>query len=113
MVVKTTGLEFKRFYFDEAYWKDIDYVDDDLIMVDGVEWDPDREKEDIPNESKVVIEGGYLVDHSGERLSESFEAFFKKWKKLSNRKILIVSIPKDRESRLKELLKEVGGKIEN
>ena len=53
--MKTTGLELKRFYKDEAFWPEGASIDDWYLEVEGVETDPD-DLDTISDEAKVSFQ---------------------------------------------------------
>lgn len=74
-MTQTTGAEFKKFYADDTVWyrDPLDsgnyfYLEDDLIIVNGVDQDMDTvynlygdDLQKIPDEATVSIESGDLV----------------------------------------------------
>ena len=53
--MKTTGLELKRFYSDEAFWPEEASIDDWYLEVDGIETDPE-DLDSIPDEAKASFQ---------------------------------------------------------
>ena len=109
MTVKTTGIVFKAFYSDLEYWDDEGktYHDDTLLCVDGV---PVDDYDAIKPDDVVTIEGGYVINPKVGK-SDSFEGYFKHWRKRQSVTCLIVEIPKDKKVGLTALVKELGGKV--
>lgn len=109
-MVKTTGAEFWKFYEDEEFWPNGAWHDDTLLMVDGEEV-TDYDKENIPMNSKVTLDGGivFLGDSDDEGLS--FESHFRKWKKTQTHVFLSVECHRDDLEKVKAAVKEAGGKV--
>ena len=62
MTVKTTGAEFKRFYFDDAYWPDGTWHEDEEIEVYGLRTSEDIAIEDIPDTASMRISAGMVMN---------------------------------------------------
>ena len=76
MTVKTTGAEFKRFYFDDAYWPDGTWHEDDEILADGEE---PGILDEITGNAVVSITGGIVFGIEGKKAS--LESWFRAWRK--------------------------------
>ena len=107
--IRTSGAEYKAFIEDDEYWRSqkIEYVDDDLVSVNGEEWE--GENPDIPDAATVKVEGGILYSEEGP-LRTSYSSFFKKWKDLSVASFVVVRIPKSKEAELTAFIASIGGK---
>jgi len=108
MSAKTTGVEFKKFYSDETYWKEGVYHDDELVEVNGEEWN--EKFENIPDDAKVKISFGEVLE-TGDEDPPSFEMFFKRWKKIQSTAKMIIEFPIEKTEEIKEKLKEMGVKF--
>lgn len=119
MSVKATGAELKAFYSDKTFWpdpgksvNDHTWHEDEEILVDGVALDPDADIMGVADDAKAVIAGGVVRGPKwGDSEGPSFEAYFKKWRRRQGTAILVISVPKDRESALRSLLSEFGAKV--
>ena len=110
MTVKTTGAEFKRFYFDDAYWPDGTWHEDEEIEVDGLPISEDLAFEDIPDTASMRIAGGVvmgLADDSG----PSFESYFKKWHKAQSTVSFVVECDKNKEGAVRSAVRAAGGRV--
>ena len=110
MTVKTTGAEFKRFYFDDAYWPDGTWHEDEEIEVDGLPISEDLAIEDVPDTASMRIAGGVvmgLADGSG----PSVESYFKKWRKAQSTVSLLVECDKDKEDAVRSAVRAAGGRV--
>lgn len=114
--IKTNGVDYKAFYNDAAYWGDGRYcIEDDLIIVDGVNFDTaDKDPgSDIPDHAVVEIEDcGFIYDQTGSTdYRMSHQAFFKEWlKKASTRVIMVECDSKDLE-KVMAAVKAAGGRF--
>lgn len=102
--MKTTGLELKRFYKDEAFWPEGASIDDWYLEVEGVETDPD-DLDTISDEAKVSIQGIVFLDSENNNWV-TLDTFFRRWKKQQTHTITLVELPKDQLEDLKQLAKE-------
>ena len=110
--VTTTGAQYKKFYADQSVWEPEKghswYLEDDLIIINDEE-DVDIEElyrrygdnlQSIPDDAKVVIEGGYMAwQGDGEPPEERGDlvAYFKKWDKRQSTIMAVATfeLPKD------------------
>jgi hypothetical protein len=104
-MIKTTGLEFKEFYFDEAYWPEGWFHDDGEITIDGKEDTPIDEN--IPDSSSVVINGGTIFKGDYDAGDIDFETHFKRWRKAQTSEYVTVIIPKGKSDELKAFIKSL------
>ena len=110
MTTKTTGAEFKRFYFDDAYWHDGMWHEDEEIEVDGLPISEYLAFEDIPDTASMRIANGVvlgLADDSG----PSFESYFKKWRKAQSTVSFVVECDKDKEGAVRSAVRAAGGRV--
>lgn len=113
-MTKTTGAEFKRFYNDPKYWIEENdmFHEDELLMVNGVQWDNDEDRDKIPDNAKVVIIGGVVFSNEWDSdKAPGFDTFFIRWKKGQNTTILCIEVKKEEVARITALLKKEGAKI--
>lgn len=110
MTVKTTGAEFKRFYFDEAYWPDGTWHEDEEIEVDGLPISEDLAIEDIPDTAVMKIAGGVVLGLT-DGSDPSVESYFKKWRKAQSTVSFVVECDKDKEGAVRSAVRAVGGRV--
>lgn len=108
MSAKTTGIEFKRFYNDPAFWPDGAYHDDDVVIVDGVEHE-DLDLDKIPDNAKVVIECGVVFFPGGEMVA--FDTYFRRWKKAQTTRTIVVEVDASKLDAVVAAVKAAGGKV--
>ncbi len=111
-MVKTTGLEFKRFYTDETWWPQDEgntYHEDESVLVNGGEHDGDYET--VPDYAVVTIEGGIVFGPQWDENEPSFEAYFKRWRKAQTTTFFTVEAPLEKADAIKEAIKAAGGKV--
>lgn len=110
MTVKTTGAEFKRFYFDEAYWPDGTWHEDEEIKVDGLPISEDLAIEDIPDTAVMKIAGGVVLGLT-DGSDPSVKSYFKKWRKAQSTVSFVVECDKDKEGAVRSAVRAVGGRV--
>lgn len=105
--MKTTGVLWKEFYNDEAFWEGY-YHDDTLILFDDVEVE---EYEDPSPDAVVKIESGYVykTDDSFTSHDLSLETFFKRWKKKQTTRTMVVTVDKDDFAKVFETISNIPG----
>ena len=111
MTTKTTGYEFKKFYADPKTWPAGVWHDEELVIVDGVidhAWGSSYSA--VPDDAKVVISGGKLFTEDGEDIG-SFEAAFKRWRRLRECTIIFVECPNDKLEAIKAAISAAGGRV--
>lgn len=110
MTVKTTGAEFKRFYFDDAYWPDGAWHEDEEIELDGSPISGGPAIEDIHDAASLKVTGG-IVMGLADGSEPSFESYFKKWRKAQNTASIVVECAKDKEKAVRAAIRAAGGRI--
>ena len=110
MTVKTTGAEFKRFYFDDAYWPDGTWHEDEEIEVDGLPISEDLAIEDIHDTASMRIAGG-MVMGLADGSEPSVESYFKKWRKAQSTVSFVVECEKDKQESVHAAIRAAGGRI--
>lgn len=111
MTTKTNGAEFKRFYTDEAYWPQDSgntYHEDETVLVNGGEHD---DYETVPDDALVTVDGGIVLGPQWDGNEPSFEAYFKRWRKLQSTISMVVEVDRAKEDSLLAAIKAAGGKI--
>lgn len=111
--MKTTGKQFKEFYYspdsipgDDAY---IDYLE---INVDGKYYDhldDGNDIEDIPDSSIVNLISGIVVLDSGE--TKSLATVYKKWLKDQTHDTFLVTCGKSDTLNLQSIIIKYGGSV--
>ena len=110
MTVKTTGAEFKRFYFDDAYWPDGTWHEDEEIEVDGLPISEDLAIEDIHDTASMRIAGG-MVMGLADGSEPSVESYFKRWRKAQSTVSFVVECDKDKEGAVRSAVRAAGGRV--
>jgi hypothetical protein len=114
MPVKTTGVEWKKFYTDKKVWGDGSSHEDEQITIDGEEWDgAGISLTEVSDDSLIVLTGGFYFKDldSYSRGGESFEKVFRAWKKTQGNTIVVCSCPNDKVEAVKKAILDAGGKI--
>ena len=114
MAIKTTGAEFKRFYRDDTIWMcngvENMYIDDDTILVNGLEYDADYEA--IPDDAVVKIICGVVYGPQFERGYEpSLETYFRRWKKKQTTTAFVVECDIANSDAVMAVVKAAGGRV--
>lgn len=113
MATKTTGAEFKRFYSDKEFWPHSNDIchDYEYITVNGEDIDGDFDLMSVQDDALMTIEGGGVYDGKHPNKEQSFEGYFKKWRKKQSNVVLVIEVSKDRLDQMAEAIKAAGGKI--
>lgn len=108
-MIKTNGIEFKKFYNDSAVWPDDVWHEDEEILVNGT--DPgDMGYENIPDGAEVRISGGGIFGLPNDK-EISFEGYFRSWKKSQNTRSFLVECDVSKLEEIKAAIKAAGGKV--
>lgn len=112
MPVKTTGAEFKRFFDDSAFWpEDTDtYREGETLIVDGVDYG-DQGFDNIPDNSTVVVSGGVVFNAQMGSSEQSFEGYFKRWRKLQSTASIVVECDISNRDVIVAAIRAAGGRI--
>jgi len=99
-MIKTTGLEFKRFYDDP---------DELELYINDVHWVGDSDLETVGDSYKIKIGSGIIL--YGDGSDADFCKVFRGWIKKQTTVILMVECPKEKAQFLESGIKELGGMI--
>ena len=116
MAIKTTGVEWKRFLADEAYWGDF-CVEEEVIEVNG-----NCLPRDHGTNQKTVQDGDRITIHEGVVCSQEYEEghpkeihdldkFFRVWRKKQTHVWFTVECKRDDADFIKTAVVARGGKI--
>lgn len=108
-MIKTTGIEFKRFYNDKTIWLDGMCHEDEVLLVDGA-YPGELPYESIPDDAVVTIQDGGVFGLSDEK-DTSFENFFRLWQKRGELRTLVVECPVDQLEAVKAAVHAAGGVV--
>ena len=109
MSVKTTGFEFKRFYFDPEWWPDGTWHDEEEVTIDGKVADGETDLGEVSDNSIMVIQRGVVFSRTGKDLG-SLEDHFKRWRKKQVTVSFVVEVHRDKEVAVREAIRAAGGK---
>lgn len=118
MATKTTGAELKAFYDDKDFWPESIpnvsiWFEEVTLKVNGLERDQAFSiADDLQVGDEVTILTGCVLSEGERHVDISFEAYFKKWRKLQNNVHLSVSVPKDKLDAVKAAIKAAGGSVQ-
>jgi hypothetical protein len=106
-MVKTTGIEFKRFVNDEAYWPDDAWFDGTDIYVGGECFDGNIEE--IPDDAAMSFQ--YGVVFIGNKEVVAIETHFKRWKRKQTVKVFLAECDIARFESVVAAITAAGGKL--
>ena len=109
-----TGLEFKKFWSDPAFWPGDTHNDDVLLIVNGKAMDEDAEIEDVNDTDLIKIESGFVVDSPFYKSGETPDllSYFKKWQKIQTTVSFLVDCDHALFEAVKAAVLAAGGKIQ-
>ncbi len=115
MATKTNGLEFKKFYNDPEYWPKGMFHESGEITINDVIVPEDVELDmiDIKDTDIVKITEGIVFNDTDydSRDAQSFEGYFKKWKKKQKYVYVVVEVLKEKLEEFKNTLAGTHGRI--
>lgn len=110
-MVKSNGLEWKRFYSDDKIWSDGIWHDDEVITIDGKNANDNViDLDKISDSALVEISGGVMFTKDDDDIG-SLENNFKKWRKSQTTAFFMCEAPKGIVDKIKAAVVEHGGKI--
>lgn len=109
--MKVKGAEWNAFYNDDDYWKQGIWYDCLVLVVNGEEVEEGHEH--VEPTATVEFDSGVVYFDDNQTKSESFDTFFKKWRKQVKMKTVGVGIPRELFDEICEQLKARGCKIYN
>lgn len=110
-MIKTTGLEFKRFYADPAWWPEDNgrtWYEEEYIEVDGKEFDGD-DYIDIKDGSVVRISAGIV--RKEEKYIDTFEGYFRRWRQSQKEAVFLVTVTKEKSEAVIAAIRAAGGRV--
>ena len=108
MNVVMTGLEAKRYWGDQSYWSKDDYVESDVIAVNGVETE-DFDVDILKDTDSVVFKSGVVICMGKDDVSLTMHA--RKWLKSQREKVFVVTVSNEQHDALVALITANGGKV--
>ena len=111
MTVKSNGSEFKRFYTDPIIWGKDAWHDDEIVMVNGVEWNFDQEIELVPDHAIVQVVSGVFYAAASDTDGADLSAVFRRWLKTQASVILVIDVPKEKKESMIAAVRAAGGDI--
>ncbi|KVP96681.1 hypothetical protein WJ97_12420 [Burkholderia ubonensis] len=116
MTLKTSGLEFKRFYNDSKFWHEDTYNDDVLLHVDGRVLSPDADPSGVKDNAVVEIRSGWVdnipADVAGGADGMSLKNYFLHWQKQQSTATLVVECPREYLEAVIAAVTATGGKVQ-
>lgn len=103
-MIKTTGAEFKAYYNDPNAWPEGYWHEDEELTIDGVQYD-DWDADTIKDAAQIKLNYGVVYPEG-----RSMEQHFRAWRKAQSNRIVIISVPNEKESELKAFVSSIGGR---
>ena len=116
MAIKANGLEFKKFYNDHKYWPEGMFHESGEIAINDVIAPEDVELDmiDIKDTDIVKITEGIVFNDNTDydsRDTQSFEGYFKKWKKKQKHVYVVVEVSKEKLEEFKNTIAGTHSRI--
>jgi hypothetical protein len=117
MPVKTSGLEFKQWYNDEAEWPQDACHEDETIKINGKLRDDEENITDIADDAIVLLSGGFIHYETDGDVTKavSMEGALRRWLRKKSREEsfdrILVEIPKGARTSFVFHVEFVGGKV--
>lgn len=109
-MIKTTGAEFKAYYNDPSAWPEGCWHEDEELTIDGAEYD-DWDIDTIKDTAQIKLKYGVVYGEPSFPTGRSMEQHFRVWKKAQLNRIIVISVPNEKENELKDLVSSIGGKV--
>lgn len=107
--LKVMGAEWKAFLDDTTVWTDFNYIDDEEILINGVQY---SQSENIKDDDQVVVRGGMIMKNGGDWAdSEDLLDVFRAWHKKRNTVYFVVEVSIEKEAGVKSAISGAGGKL--
>jgi hypothetical protein len=112
MGIKLTGAEWKTFMDDEAVWSD-HYMDDDVIIMDGITYGDDRTHNlpEVAPTARIEVVSGVICCEEPPYEYQDLVSAIRRWKKAQTTISFVVEIHKDKADAVKSAVKAAGGKV--
>ena len=109
-MVKSTGMEWKKFYFDEEYWPNGAWHEDAEIKLDGNVCSDEVDFMEIADSSVITLSGGVFYPEIHEN-PLPLELHFKRWRKKQKTTVLLVEVPNELAVAVVNSIISSGGKV--
>jgi len=117
MTTTTTGIEFKRFYGDRAFWPQggKTYHDDTLFVVDGRPLREEEDPADIPDRVILEIRSGFVIGIpqgvAGGVEEMDLGEYFLLWQKTQSTVTLVLECPRDALDQVIAVATRAGARV--
>lgn len=109
MTVTLNGAQFKAFIDDDTYWRDGMWVEDDIVVVDGVEVE-NVDCDTLGDTQQIKVSEGVVMSDDGFE-PMSYEIFIKRWLKKQTVKSVVIQFDISKTDEVMALLKQNGIKV--
>ena len=110
-MVKLTGSEWNRFYFDAEAWPDGAWHEGEEITMDGEMLGDDFDFSAVPDGAMLTVTGGVVYLSEDANYGPSLEAHFKRWRKRQTTTVLVVEVPHEGAEAVRAAIAAAGGKV--
>lgn len=114
MATIVSGLEFKRFYADPAFWPEGTWHDDTVLVVDGRTLPHDEDPAGVADASTVELGGGFVCEiPAGLGVGDdmALKDYFLLWRKQQTTVTLVVDCPRERLDSIMAAVAHAGGEV--
>lgn len=114
MPIKTTGLEWNKFYSDPEFWPDDYWHEGEFVKVNGEEKDENYSISQVEDNDSLLISISGGVVYVGDNVNVDqipLESHFKRWRKKQLKSIVLIDIDNSKLEELKFLISGLGGKV--
>lgn len=106
MSIRLTAVEYKQFFEDTDYWKDL-YIDYTCYRVNGGPEVDDVDAALLNPADIITVVSGEVYEPIEATCVTQLVPFVRKWKKAQTTTTLVISFPKEKEEMLRNLLKNL------
>ena len=112
MAVRTTGVEWKRFFNDRAAWRPGVRYEDAEIIVDDKLWEGDAaDLATIPDSAFLSISGGIVYLLLSDTNGPTLEVYFRRWRRLQNTVFITCEAPRTSADAVRDAIIAAGGLV--
>lgn len=108
-MIKTTGIELKRFINDDEYWPDGSWYEFVEFFINGEPFEDAGIEDFLRDDDIVKMSGGEVTCRAGYLLD--FERFFKAWRKKQSTDTFVIECDKSKTADIKAAVNSLGGKV--
>jgi len=114
LATTVSGLEFKRFYADPAFWPEGTWHDDTVLVVDGRTLPDDDDPAGVADTATVELCSGFVCEiPAGLGVGDDMALadYFLLWRKQQTTVTLVVECLREKVDSIKAVVVEAGGEV--